>query len=1648
MKTYFKLLLLFVLFFAIGHPRAVAEDITICGGDGTTTNGYVPFWAEYQASTNRTAQMIYPKSLITIPGGSSIKSITFYAYSVSNLANTTLSLGETSETTVTNNHLKNRDYGLTQVYSGSLACSNNRVTITFSTPYTWNGENLVIQTFAASSASDHSPVLWYGKDNAGSSGAYRYKSGSSGGDTYSGISNFLPKITIEYESSANIPTASVSPESLTFTDVQAGYSATQSITITNTSNNGLSLVPSLAITGTDAGLFSVGTSELRTLAPGEYVVVPVTYSPTTANQNHTAILTLTYVTPGENPVSGQPIEVSLTGSSVTPQYALTATPAEGTVNFGTVIVDGNPARFVTKKVSITNVGTSQWSIPTSNIVTTGDAAFVTTGDANIVTTGDAAFAITPNQSTTVVEPGGELSFTITFTPTEDEVKNYEGTLSITPFDGRTVTWFLMGEGSNAEPTLFDNLTYKWPFNADESKQTTSYMSEIATDPDQMIALCRAVYMNKDIPGNWYRGYTSAGQTEENVSYPAVGILEKDGNNYTYNDAYGWNIPMHNSVKSHTGEESGVTYTYMDPEEYKPAVDGVTLLMVEYKDGVLTSSSTSHSTSDYASLRSLFANTFKSVRVITQKKEIEKDGKRESTLFKIDADKLNRFFFLGKGRLRRGDFSVQKSGDDVGFYYGECVEPSFNTKTNKYTASAIGSGPFYEMFEQFSPVDLSASADVVDVYQAMVNDLQSYYVNHDCQQIPYVEDGHEFNMYGKTSLSDDCQDVRDLMFLVPEKRMTWWYTSSEARDKASSTEGSKGPDMFVNYYKENRPTMGLFSIYQEPIKGEKKDNDDVYQLTLSWHSNLLNFLPEGSYKIYQVINENGVETYVPVLGSDGNPVTISATKKSDKNETYQYVEIPMLEHGQQVTFVIQAVDNSGFLTMQMSNKQSYIIPGTNPAEMLQLTLTETNSRFDPQAEKNFYSNGLQLNAYDNQFKSEYITTGTEFTLWRTARTPQRDEQGNIKEDEDGNIVYDEVETQIGTATVAANNNITITINGDQTLESEFPTGESNVTHIAAGYNTNPGSATYTVNNDGYVQFNNFNFYDNFQASTASNNHPTEYVYKVKLTTAEPLNGLPNCVTWQEGKTFVYFEAYTNWTNVCAWAYNTNLNDKNYTGGTWPGTEMEKVGNNGTNYVYRWAIPQGEDSPNKIIFNWLDGDTRNQTPGDDGALTFTNGGYYRTSGLVGTITEDNTSNEAESNTAHVFIPKTKMEMAGVMSLAQVNADGVDGYKKAAQLPDGKEFTVDVKYASRAEVLRYDVYRWNMDETDHRYIIDEVKADGSEEDIAPNGEADNGQGNGLYTLKMNGNALPSVTVAQGETAAASFVDDYVRSNAGDWVYAPVVETFGADGNYNTYGAPIKSTVSGTVEIEVNQADMVQSKHTWKLGNDTYTYYYVPVTIKNVEVPDGYNIYKVRGWRLVDENLLGEELQGQTTEDGTQLPDRRARLKDDYLFEELDFGDDMGKGDNGMSKTSLVNYLLGSRPRPNGQIKDGKSIESMATFGGKKLSDGETIDAKFYVRIYFTPEVNPAVVETAPSQGAPRRADTSLTPADFDYYVAEGECEVELTSGIITGVNNVNVNRDIQSVTYVNPMGQVSSRPFRGVNIIVTRYSDGTSTTRKAIH
>lgn len=56
-------------------------------------------------------------------------------------------------------------------------------------------------------------------------------------------------------------------------------------------------------------------------------------------------------------------------------------------------------------------------------------------------------------------------------------------------------------------------------------------------------------------------------------------------------------------------------------------------------------------------------------------------------------------------------------------------------------------------------------------------------------------------------------------------------------------------------------------------------------------------------------------------------------------------------------------------------------------------------------------------------------------------------------------------------------------------------------------------------------------------------------------------------------------------------------------------------------------------------------------------------------------------------------------------------------------------------------------------------------------------------------------------------------------------------------------------------------------------------------------------------------------------------------------------------------------------------------------------------------------------------------------------------LDDSTITSVNDINANKTVSCVKYYNITGMESNSPFDGVNIVVTRYTDGTFTTTKVL-
>lgn len=58
-----------------------------------------------------------------------------------------------------------------------------------------------------------------------------------------------------------------------------------------------------------------------------------------------------------------------------------------------------------------------------------------------------------------------------------------------------------------------------------------------------------------------------------------------------------------------------------------------------------------------------------------------------------------------------------------------------------------------------------------------------------------------------------------------------------------------------------------------------------------------------------------------------------------------------------------------------------------------------------------------------------------------------------------------------------------------------------------------------------------------------------------------------------------------------------------------------------------------------------------------------------------------------------------------------------------------------------------------------------------------------------------------------------------------------------------------------------------------------------------------------------------------------------------------------------------------------------------------------------------------------------------------------LNLSDQVVTAVQDVEAARQVESVTYYNVAGQASARPYRGINIVVTKYSDGSTTAKKVV-
>ena len=265
----------------------------------------------------------------------------------------------------------------------------------------------------------------------------------------------------------------------------------------------------------------------------------------------------------------------------------------------------------------------------------------------------------------------------------------------------------------------------------------------------------------------------------------------------------------------------------------------------------------------------------------------------------------------------------------------------------------------------------------------------------------------------------------------------------------------------------------------------------------------------------------------------------------------------------------------------------------------------------------------------------------------------------------------------------------------------------------------------------------------------------------------------------------------------------------------------------------------------------------------------------------------------------------------------------------------------------------------------------------------------------------------------------------------------------DYNTYGGPLQETATGKLHAKVVNPEVsatvnnpLMSTHTWEVDGKKYAYYNIKLNVDEKTIPGDYEIYKIRAWREIPVDLQGEEYQALAN----------TRMGARVLFEDITYPD-YDKND----------------PYPLGSGDDSQTVvgaDNMqhtytcykGTFGARKLRTTEEagdqsviseLPYKFIVRIYFTKKGN--LNQAQP--GAKADDYVVVTNPDAKFYVAEYPIEGFFdTTNVPTAIQTLDARQPV-GVKYYNPAGIESDTPFKGVNIVVTRYSDGSTTTTKIL-
>lgn len=1285
------------------------------------------------------------------------------------------------------------------------------------------------------------------------------------------------------------------------------------------------------------------------------------------------------------------------------------------------------------------------------------------------------FSVASTTSTTVTLAANTLtSVPVTFAPTE--ARNYNGTLTVVAGDV-TTTIPLKGIGNMSGPealrdsAFFADITYEWTDSLDNTH--VSRLDEIATDPDQIIAMIREVYTNRNIPGNYKRGFTATGSDEvyNDVNYAGVGTLELNNGIVDYANGYGWNIPGDVITKTTTNRLNySVDYSFMDSTQYKPHNEGVTLLLLEINDVF----NKKNVTASNKSLRDYIKSALKSARIVTQSKRTG-TGLDKGTLFKIDCDKMNKFYLIAKGQLRwihNSYFAEYKRNNTTyALHDTYSANPVYVNCSNYPYANGFYDDRsfqlFYNMFEEFSPVANDAATAKGDIYQDLVN-MESFGVEHDCMGVPYM--GHQFQMYGEDSDAADCQDVRDMMFFVPDYRMMYYYKIENGDTLSRDNKKALKYQKFMNYNRDHQPTMGLYVIRQDSIT-TTTEADDYYMLDLHWRTNLDNFLPsdEQEYYLYEVVtDENGThyehvyyrnvngeytDAQGNVLPNQDDPTTwvpIVLQMEAGQVKSYPYVYVEREASSKEVTYAIQGCDTGHFLSLQMSNQMSYIIPGTDPNEMLAVQDATHYSRFNPQSVKNCYSNKIQVSNNAMGLNNNNITDGNDGTKLFVTRSYMT-RVNNLPVS-----VTDTVATiTFNNHHSSSNRSITVTM-AKQSPKSEYPNGKSS--GEGAGYHANKGETSWTQSYKISTNSSNRNnvifdpaltIFDNFTVDVSQNDHPIGYTYQIVTNyagqdnetvysnmyrvpvykTGSQINGsftkeevdndddiglsLADNV---EFGTQVQYSSKTEILRYDAYRWDAKelrfIVDSIYTDGSeldLPPTGI--AGNQGGSYTVSMNVVGTDDYTTSTV-SVGNGQTAWANFVDPIPLNANEAKAYTYAPVVELFTTGKDENNKTRTDYNTYGGPLQNTAAGLLDVSVV--------EPSAQVPlmsnfdwtkDGKKYAYYQIFlnVNTAQVPQgyslYGIRAWRHVSQDllgeHPLYPRPDRVPTDDEDIMFEKILNGYNADDYFIL---GSAPAEYSDLQNGEVRATFGARKLRTKGGE--ETGVIDQLNAEFTVRLYFTPAPIYVyanPGGNDIDCNNAVAT-------LYSDDGKTYTGTVTIPEGSDHTGYFVFSKKvgsSWTSNNQNIFGAQWNDAVALVGPQGPNNIWEFNLRYWSGETR----SFKITPGTYKFEITNHI---------QSRD---LSSSADWSAGNL------------------KITPVTANAGLRDGA--------AGATGKFYVAEQELNfsIDSSSEIITGIFDIDGAKQVAGVKYYNVAGIESDKPFDGINIVVTRYSDGSVVTRKEV-